>query len=397
MAIKTYNIRLQGEQVFTDFWFTLLRDSKDAYNLCSDTVVADKVQVGLTAMHNACYSKLRSAFPSLPAQAVIRVIKEVLRAFKSRKSNGHHGDVPHKNSLSLTLDKRLYSNFTAEGISLTSGTPNMRERFTFCLYPKVREMFATSVAKDPTIFFRDGSLWLSVPFNVQEVMVQNDRSVGVDLGMKRFFVTSEGKFFSDKKYLKERRKLRYLKRCLQSKGTKSARHHLRKVSRKERNISKNECHKAVNVLLQSTDCGYIVMEDLSKIKANTSKGKDGFKRKRHNNAIAQVPFYTFKEILTYKATLAGKQVVSVSPVNTSRNDCRSGSKTGNRKGCRYYTEDGLVFDADWNASVNIALRANHPTSTPLPIDGRLVALVGRALSTVHTSEARRALGKPLNL
>ena len=397
MAIKTYNIRLQGEQAFTDFWFTLLRDSKDAYNLCSDTVVTDKVQVGLTAMHNACYNKLRSAFPSLPAQAVIRVIKEVLRAFKSRRSNGHHGDVPHKNSLSLTLDKRLYSNFTAEGISLTSGTPNMRERFTFCLYPKVREMFATSVAKDPVIFFRDGSLWLSVPFNVQEVMVQNDRSVGVDLGMKRFFVTSEGKFFSDKEYLKGRRKLRYLKRCLQSKGTKSARHHLRKVSRKERNISKNECHKAANALLQSTDCGYIVMEDLSKIKVKTSKSKDGFKRKRHNNAIAQVPFYTFKQILTYKATLAGKQVVSVSPVNTSQNDCRSGSKTGNRKGCRYYAEDGLVFDADWNASVNIALRANHPTSTPLPIDGRLVALVGRASSTARTSEARRVLGKPLNL
>ena len=77
-------------------------------------------------------------------------------------------------------------------------------------------------------------------------------------------------------------------------------------------------------------------------------------------------------------------MVSVSPVNTSQNDCRSGSKSGTRKGCRYYCNDGIVFDADWNASVNIALRADHPTSTPLPIDGRLVALVGRAPSTAQS-------------
>lgn len=384
MAIKTYNIRLQGKPGFTAFWLGLLSETRDAYNLCSDIIVSDKVKIGLTAVHNACYDRLRAAFPSLPSQAVIRVQKEVLQAFKSRKSNKHSGGNPHKASLSLTLDKRLYSNFTAEGISLTSGKSNCRERFTFRPYPKIAEMFATSVAKDPTMFYRDGSLWLSIPFDVQEIMVQNDRSVGVDLGMKRFFVTSEGKYFSDKEYLKERRKLRYLKRCLQSKGTKSAKSHLKRISRKERNISKNECHKAANALLQSTDCGYIIMEDLSKIKVKTSKSVDGFKRKRHNNALSQVPFYMFNQILAYKATLAGKQVASVSPVNTSQNDCRSGSKSGTRKGCRYYTYDGFVFDADWNASVNIALRADHPTSTPLPIDGRLVALVGRAPSAAQS-------------
>jgi IS605 OrfB family transposase len=382
--IKTYNIKIVGEQGFTAFWLTLLRETRDAYNLCSDIITTENVKIGLTAIHNTCYDRLRYRFPSLPSQAVIRVQKEVLQAFKSKKSNQHKGSAPHKTSLSLTLDKRLYSNFTAEGISLTSGKSNCRERFTFKPYPKISEMFATSVAKDPTIFYKDGSLWLSIPFEVQEIMIQNDRSIGVDLGMKRFFVTSEGKYFSDKEYLKERRKLRYLKRCLQSKGTKSAKSHLKMISRKERNISKNECHKAANSLLQSTDCGYIVMEDLSKIKIKTSKSKNGFKRKRHNNAISQVPFYMFKYIVTYKATLVGKQVVSVSPVNTSQNDCRNGSKSGTRKGCRYYTIDGFVFDADWNASLNIALRANHPTSTQIPIDGKLIALVGRAPSTAQS-------------
>ena len=35
----------------------------------------------------------------------------------------------------------------------------------------------------------------------------------------------------------------------------------------------------------------------------------------------------------------------------------------------------------WNAAINIAHRANHPTSTTMPVDGALIALVGKAQST----------------
>ena len=384
MAVKTYNIKINGSEEFNAFWVRLMTNARDAYNVCSDYIVSESIPIGLTPIHNRCYDKLRKQFPSLPSQAVIRVEKEVLQAFKVRKANKHKGNNPHKHNLSITLDKRLYSNFTAEGISLTSGRSNHRERVLFNLYPKISEMFLSSMAKDPTIFYRNDSLWLSIPFEVQGCMLQNENTVGVDLGMKRFFVTSEGNAFADKEYLKQRRKLRYLKRCLQGKGTKSAKRHLMRLSRRERNLSKNECHKAANILLSSTKASYVVVEDLSKIKVKTSRSKDGYKRKHHNNALSQVPFYMFKEILTYKATLVGKQVVSVSPVNTSQNDCRDGSKSGVRNGCRYYTRDGKVFDADWNASVNIARRANHPTSNALPIDGRLSFLVGRASSTAQS-------------
>ena len=68
-------------------------------------------------------------------------------------------------------------------------------------------------------------------------------------------------------------------------------------------------------------------------------------------------------------------------------DCRTGKRDGKRHGCRYYCKDGIVFDADWNAAVNITQRANHPTSTVLPIDGKIQALVGKALSAASTSKA----------
>jgi IS605 OrfB family transposase len=125
------------------------------------------------------------------------------------------------------------------------------------------------------------------------------------------------------------------------------------------------------------------MEDLKKIKRNTSKTKEGYKRTRHNNAISQVPFYMFKEILTNKATLYGKKVESVSPTYTSQTDSRTGKRDGERRGCRYVCTDNVVLDADWNAAVNIAERGLHPYTKKTPLDGALNFLCGRAQSIAH--------------
>ena len=119
----------------------------------------------------------------------------------------------------------------------------------------------------------------------------------------------------------------------------------------------------------------IVMEDLKKIKTNTSRTNDGYKRKRHNNMISQVPFYMLKCILSFKALRVGKRVETVDPAYTSQTNCLTHEKDGIRKGCRYYCKDNLVLDADWNASVNIAFK-KHPISFEMPLDGGL-NLVGR--------------------
>jgi IS605 OrfB family transposase len=388
MGLKTYNIKINGEQGFKEFWVQLLTETTNAYNHCANVICEQKTPLTITAVHAACYEKIRNTFKSLPAQAVIRIQKEVLRAFRSQKSNGHkQAKTPQKHNLSMTLDKRMYSSFTWEGISIVSETPNKRKRFTFNLYPKIKEMFNTSIAKDPVIFYRNNELWLSIPFEVQGKMPCNNNCIGVDMGIKRLFTTSDGIAFRDKNYLTRRRKLRYLKRTLESVGTRSANKHLYKLRKKERKLSKDMCHRATNALLKSTDASVIVVEDLSNIKKSTSKSANGFKRTRHNNMLSQVPFYMFKEILTYKATLAGKQVVSVSPQYTSQIDSRTGKKDGKRLGCRYYCSDGVVLDADWNASVNIAKKCKHPLTNKLPIDGGLMFLNGRGTSTSQSSNA----------
>ena len=376
MNIKTYNIELQMSDTTRNYWMSLLAQTRDAFNTCANMVTSEKTPLSLVTVHAQCYNVLREQFPQVPSQGIIRVQKSVLAMLRSIRGNKHkNASVPQSKQLSLQLDKRLYSRLSSEGISLSNGKPQKREFCTFVLFDKVRELFSTCVPKDPTIFARNGRLFLSIPFEVPSLPCKDDTSLGVDLGMKRFFVTSEGKSFVDKEYLKERRKLRYLKRCLQSKGSHSSKRHLQKLSHKERNVSKNQIEKACNVLLRSTDASILVLEDLSKIKVKTSKTKEGFKKTRHNNALSQVPFYMFKERLTHKAALVGKQVQTVSPAYTSQTDSRTNKRDGVRQGCNYICSDGVVFDADWNAAVNIALRANHPlSSSELPLSGRVQSI-----------------------
>lgn len=117
--------------------------------------------------------------------------------------------------------------------------------------------------------------------------------------------------------------------------------------------------------------------------------------KCHNSMLSQVPFASFKDILTHKAQLVGKRVETVSPIWTSQTDSRTNKRDGIRQGCRYICKDGFVLDADWNAAVNIALRANHPVSKELPIDGKLKFITGRVLSVTHTPRTNRPAASPL--
>lgn len=387
MNIISYNIELQMNYNMFNYWKALLTQTRDAYNDCAIFIDTNDINLNLKTVHDNVYDWMREKYPLIPAQGIIKIYKDVISALRSIKANKcEKYNIPYKKGMNLRLDKRMYSNLDINGISLSSGERNHRIKVQFMLYKKVIELFKQYKPLDPMIFIRDNRIFLSVPFEINSKPIKDNTTVGVDMGIKRLFVTSDGIAFIDKQYLKERRKIRYLKRCLKSKNTKSAKRHLNKVRHRERNLSKDMCYRAAKTLLDSTNASIIILEDLSKIKKNTSKTSNGFKRKQHNNMLSQIPFYLFKEILTNKAQLVGKQVETVSPTYTSQTDCRNGKRNGKRCGCRYYCNDGLVLDADWNASVNIALRAKHPfTINELPIDGKLLIQNGRcSVNTPNT-------------
>lgn len=386
MCTITYNAELRfKDKADREYWSSLLEVSRLAYNECANILDSNKIHLDLKSVHNAVYYILREDFPTIPSQGIIKIYKECISAFRSINSNGHkEHNIPTKKNLSMRLDKRLYSKMTVDGISLCSEKSNRRADAEIVKFPRLVELFKKYPTHDPLIFKRDGKFYLSIPFEVPEIPAQNDNCIGVDLGERRFAVTSEGIMFNDKAFNARRRKLRYLKRCLQKKGTKSARRHRRWLCRKEANQSTDMCSRIANAIIDSTNASIIVLEDLSNIKKKTSKTKEGFKNKNHNRRIGQVPFYKFKQILSYKALLAGKRVETVSPFMTSKTDCITGKKNGTRKNRRFYCKNGTVLDADWNAAVNIARKSKHPFSFMMPLDGSLKTWKAGCMSTTHS-------------
>lgn len=330
--------------------------SKIKFNIDKNSIVL---------LHKAFYKKFRQNFPYIPAQIVIRAEQECLSSYRSIKTKKHKlSEPPVKKNLSCRLDKHLFSRKGEDLISITTGKG--RKLFKFRSYEKLRNLLRCYIYKDPLIFEKNGSIFIALSFEVRKPPVKQKLCIGVDLGIRVSAATSEGKIIIDKKFNGEKRKLRYLKRKLQSIGTKSAKRKLKKYQNKERNKNKNQTHLVCNEILKTT-ADTIALENLKGIKAK--------KHKRQNkNRISQVPLYELRRIITYKATNMGKHIVLVNPAYTSQIDSVTGKHEGKRRGRRFYSENGLIYDADINAARNIAIRSKLPISQGNLLDGQAVVI-----------------------
>lgn len=353
MAVLSYNIQLltKNQEDFLKIQ-KILELNLFAWNEISKVQYLVGSKMDRKKLHLDTYFPIRKAQPEIPSQVIIRAQNDVRAAYRSIISNRHKIEGPIvKKKLSMRLDKRLYR-LKGESIFLT--TLEKRIECKFAYYPKFNDLLSKYPFGDPLIFIRDSKLWASVSFKIPDLILsKNPVAVGVDLGIKNFAALSDGTLFQDKKYLKDKRKLRYLKRELKSKGTKTARKHLKKIRNKEFNRADNQCHLVANKVLETT-ADVIVLEDLGKIKENCKKGK------KYNNKFSQVPVAKLGLILKYKAPLKGKTVQYVNPAYTSQIDSRTGKKDGVRKGSIYIGKDGILLHADINAAINIAIRSKLP-------------------------------------
>lgn len=376
MCEITYNIKIRFNNTEDrNFWYNLLSEQKDMLNYASNIVYKKNPKLDIKTIAGLIYNPIRKKSKFLNAQCVCKIEREILGIFRSIKSNNNKDKLkqaPEKKNLCMRLDKRLYSKFNKNGIYLISNKSMKRCFASLCLYPKVEELFNKYPTSDPLIFYKNNEFYLSVSFKIPEQVKQNEDTLGIDLGCRRLITTSNGDAIKSTDYLRQKRKIRYLKRILNSKkkNSHSARTKLKKLKNKEHNYSKRYIEKTVNYIFKNTEESNIAIEDLTKIKKKTYK-----KYGTHNNRISQIPFYMFKQILTYKATLLGKVVKTVSPAFTSQLDCTTNRQDGKRHGCRYYSVNGYVLDADWNAAINIKNRAEnikHLVSyNKLPLDGSL--------------------------
>ena len=121
---------------------------------------------------------------------------------------------------------------------------------------------------------------------------------------------------------------------LKEKNTKNARHKLRELKHKEHNKNKNQSHLIANIILK-TKADTICLENLKSIKRKKNKYQN-------KHSISQVPLFDLRRIITYKAENMGKHILLVSPSWTSQRDCVSDKIEGERRGCRFFSKNGMI-------------------------------------------------------
>ncbi len=225
------------------------------------------------------------------------------------------------------------------------------------LYPYARRLLAQSIEYDSAdLIFRKGRFWLHVVVTLPDVeFVPIGEVVGVDFGITRPVVASSNQFFGKRSWKGTERRYFRLKRALQSKGSDSAKRHLKKLSHQVSRFRLNCDHVVSRQLVQSVSPGTtIVIENLREIR-NTTK-QNGKEQKR---AMHQWTFNRLRDLLVYKAEECGCVVVDVDPRHTSQRCSRCGHihRSNRQSQSRFKCQNcGFELNADLNGSRNIAIK-----------------------------------------
>ncbi|MFN8494173.1 MAG: transposase [Caldilineaceae bacterium] len=296
------------------------------------------------------YEDVRKTF-DLTAQVVIRCIAKVSDAYKIDKETKRefkpHGSIAFDaRILSWKLAKHEVSIWTVDG----------RQKIGFVCHARAKELLSGDRGESDLCMI-NGKFYLFTSCEVNEPSPQDvDDFLGVDLGVTNIAVDSDRDIHSAKAVNNVRFRHRHLRAKLQSKGTKSSRHRLKKLSGKERRFATWVNHKISKSIVQKakdTDRG-VALEDLSGLRERVTV------RKAQRAQLHSWSFHQLRSFIDYKAKQMGVKVVAVDPRNTSRTClCCSHVDKANRPAQSKFScvVCGYSDLADYVAARNIASRA----------------------------------------
>ncbi|MBE9166749.1 transposase [Pleurocapsales cyanobacterium LEGE 06147] len=304
-------------------------------------------------MHDATY-KLHRGVTDLPSQLVCSArvkAAEAIKSSKALKKKGKLVSFPHSTSCPIRYDARSYTVWWNKNeLSLT--TIKGRLKFSFELANYYNQYLDWKTTSADLVKDRFGRWWLQIVKETESPKVEpTTEIVGVDLGEINAATDQRGNFYGNPNWKNVEEKTCPLRRRLQSKGTKSAKRHLKKISRRQRRFRSDCDHLLSKRLVQSVNlCATIVFEELTKIRSNSKR------RKQQRPRFHSWSFKRFQQFVTYKAERKGVLVDYVDPRYTSQKcSCCGHITRSNRpsqaifrcKKCSYSNH------ADINASINI--------------------------------------------
>ncbi len=328
-------------------------------NAANDAIAVGRQMVSTSnvRIHGKCYYAIRTAH-GLSANLAVRAIARAAGILKVKARK--HSTVK---ATSIDYDARIFS-FREGSLSLSTVEGRLKGvGLSMGDYQKklLQGQKPTSAVVWKT---RQSDYYIGIHIQVETPPSNLDKDhawLGVDLGIVEIATTSEGDAYSGS--LVDRVRARYFKtrRSLQSKGTRSTRLLLRRLSGKERRFQSWHNHTVSKRIVARAKAGGLGLrlEDLTGI-------RDGIKvrrsQRRRHHAWA---FYPLKRFIAYKAAIAGVPVERVDPRYTSRTCSQCGHcEKANRKSQSEFVCKHCQYcaNADVNAAINIAAGGVHKPS-----------------------------------
>jgi putative transposase len=344
-----------------------LQDTVETYSealqFCIDTAWENDITVR-SDLHDECYYDVREQF-DVPAQLTSNIPHHAIETVKESDSKPEVKDeyTPRYNfprSASVNSEWTELSLLTAEGrIKLNIEVPEYYQKYLDC------DVLESILLK------KNGEFYFCFVFakQVDSPSVRRDsRVLGVDLGVNKTAVTSDGSFYGTD--IKKRRQQRDRKWGeIQSKGTHEAHNLLQRIGSRWKRFTDWKNHNISRQIVDSVEPGdVIVMENLKHIRESNDNDTDW---------VHKWSFRDLQDKIEYKACLKGVRVVYINPQNTSNECSNCGHVDGESRHGGFYkcVNCGFSLDADLNAARNIARRytrntgqAGRPVNRPNDLD-----------------------------
>jgi len=325
---------------------TALERTMDKYKEAVQYSVDNAWENGLKS-HNSireeCYYDIREEY-DLQAQLAINATKHASEMVKETDSK------PEVKREAIRYNFPRSASVSGDWDELSLATIEGRKKFDINI-PECYEQYLDWDVCESTLIKKRGEYYFCFVFakevNIDLSCCDNLKVLGVDLGVNKVAVTSDGNFYGTEVKRKRKERDDFVAE-LQSKGTHEAHHRLEEYGSRWKRFMDWKNHNISREIVDNLSEGdVIVMEDLEYIRKNA----------KYNEWVHKWGFRDLREKIEYKATLEGIRVVYIDPKNTSKTCSKCNSTDTYRSGGWFECKNcGCTLDADLNASRNIAQR-----------------------------------------
>ena len=337
----------------------LLETIKEANTVCnaiSEVACQEKIFNNFK-LHHRTYHAYKATF-KLSSQMLVRSVAKVADTYKLDKKTKRI----FRPLGSIAYDSRIMTYKPDNIVSLWCIGGRQKINFV-CHNPA----YLPYIKGEADLVYKKGKFYLFQTVDIPEQDVDDIESfIGIDFGLTDLVVTSDGvKHSADwiNSYREQKQKVRS---SIQSKGTRSSKRLLKRLSGKERTTATIINHTIAKSIVNSAkEQGKgISIEDLTNIRFTSKRRNKKFRTK-----LGRWSFGQLRSFITYKAALNGVKLVVVYPAFSSQT-CHSCKHIGKRTNkvfkCTNTNCKVDMIDADYNAS-------------------KVISLLGRAVNHVEKS------------